>query len=521
MKDSEKPSGDSFPLTRNSGSTVTQTPKRKTANKGPIFTNPRSAWTYTRWAFLSLFCLVSAMGGTVAGNFYWKSAVIRSIVQGMISQPFATMRGDMLASYDPALKFPAQHTMNVVLLGCDADYENARPVVIKNAQTRSDAILIAHVDFDAQTINVLSIPRDTAVDIPRHGYNKINAAHAIGGPELSQETIKSAFGIDTDYYLTLNFEGFVKVVDALGGVDLNVHKNLNYDDNWGNLHVHLKPGEQHLNGYKAMGYVRIRHSDDDIQRTLRQQEFLEALRSKVKSPSTIMKLPDALNAILDSIKSNMTQGQMITLANFARKLPRENIQVATLPCIEGPSYVFMKPRESESVIRKLFYNDDSFAIVNVQTPGRQVVQRLNLRSTRKRRFSHRGGGGDTSGPKDDDGQPLNSEPDTPLVTGDKDAPQREGRREPGPTDPPASTDKTTPQDENKTGSGDSPDAGTDTPDKSSDPAPDDKTPKPDKETKSGKTGKTGKGGKKDPAPPPAPPKTDPDSTAETDSGAKR
>ena len=315
--------------------------------------------------------------------------------------------------------------------------------------TRSDAILIAHIDFDAKTINALSIPRDTAVHIPDRGYNKINAAHALGGPELTEETVKSVFGIDVDYYMRLNFDGFMKVVDALGGVDVNVQKKLDYDDNWGNLHIHLKPGPQHMNGYHAMGYVRIRHSDDDIQRTMRQQDFMEALRSRIKSPANLLRLPNALNAITDSIKTDMTQEQLITVANFARILPKEKIQVGTLPVTEGPSYVYIKRKEDAAIIRKFFYNDDEMADVTVNAPGEDIVARLSRKARHKR---HGKRAATVTGPQDDDGQPLLSNQDAPTTDGadatanaDKPAPDETPAPAGGGTDKPETAPKSRPK----------------------------------------------------------------------------
>ena len=352
-----------------------------------------------------MFCLLSTIGGTVAGNFYWKSALVRAMVNGALHG--SLLHGDPLASFTPEVQFPdKQHTMNVMFLGCDTDWDSKKPVALKNRLTRSDAIMIAHIDFDAKTISALSIPRDTAVHIPERGYNKINAAHALGGPQLTKETIKSVFGIDVDYYMTLDFDGFMKVVDALGGVDVTVQKKLDYDDNWGNLHIHLKPGFQHLNGYRAMGYVRIRHSDDDLHRAARQQDFLEALRSRIKSPSNLLRLPNALNAITDSIKTDLTQEQMVTVANFARLLKKEAIQVGTLPVIEGPSYVYIKQSEDAALIRKLFYNDDQFAEVAVNAPGEDIVTRLSRKAKHKRHGKRTATG---TGPTDDDGQPLLSD----------------------------------------------------------------------------------------------------------------
>ena len=229
-----------------------------------------------------------------------------------------------------------QHTINVLILGCDHDYDDRTQQPILTTPGRSDSILMAHIDFDHKTIKCLTIPRDTAVAIPGHrGLHKINAAHEFGDNELTMQTIKERFGLDTDYYVTLDFESFQKVVDAIGGVDVMVHKNLNYDDNWGNLHVHLKPGMQHLNGYKAMGYVRIRHSDSDIMRSERQHEFIEALRSKITDPRNFMHLPDVMNAVTKDLHSNLDMTAMLSIAKFVKEFPKRTSNSSRCPTTRG------------------------------------------------------------------------------------------------------------------------------------------------------------------------------------------
>jgi LCP family protein required for cell wall assembly len=364
------------------------------------------------------------LGGAVFGNFYWRSPSLQKIISTWLpTVPAAIINRDLTLAWTPERQFVDKpHVINVLIMGCDADYEphNWRPVVIKGAQTRSDAILMAQVDFDRRTIHALTIPRDTAVRIPgRKGIHKINAAHMFGGPALAKETIRSVFGIDTDYYVTLDFDGFKKVVDAIGGVDLTIHRNMDYDDNWGNLHIHLRPGYQHLTGNQAMGYVRFRHGDNDLMRSERQHEFLESVRGKVKNPSTLMKLPDVLNAISDSIKSDMSQDQLLTLVNFARQLPKESIEVATLPSIEGPSFVYVRVAESAEVIRRLFF-DNNLLAVNINAPDRSEVPDWEGQETdrwRSRRPHKAAQEVETFTPRYEDSSPLAPAPDASSTDG--------------------------------------------------------------------------------------------------------
>jgi len=372
------------------------------ATSSPIKGKPRfTLWRVVKGTVLLGFILVSLVIGATVGYLHRTSDVFRVWWDETRAHPTVVLTHptDPLAVFRPDLQLPAksQHTANILLVGADSDYSETLPVALKNTHGRSDALMVLRVDFDNSKINVLSIPRDTAVFIPSYDnkVHKINAAHAFGGPTLTRQTIENAFGIHIDYYLSLNFEAFQKVVDAIGGVDLNVGPlPLNYDDNWGKLHIHLKPGMQHLTGYTAMGYVRIRHSDDDLHRAERQHEFIEAMRTKIMSRDTFGKLPNALNQVTQNIDSDLTTAQQLTLVNFARNVPKANVHVETLPSTEGRSFVFAKVAESEKMISRLFFADSPDAVkVNVPDQSqiasrRSLVARSNGSVHRRRRRRH-------------------------------------------------------------------------------------------------------------------------------------
>lgn len=356
-------------------------------------TNKRGFWSKFRWTLLGIICLLVFVIGAVGGSFYARSPFIRKLVANYFTpHNIATVirTRDVFAPYAISQQFsgPQQHSLILALLGCDSDYYNNKPLPIKGSPGRSDALLIAHVDFDNNTLNIVSIPRDSAVHIPGHrGYDKINAAHEWGRNPLTDQTLQEDFGITPDYTVALHFESFQKIVDSVGGVDLYVDKNLNYDDNWGNLHVHLKKGFQHLNGDQAMGFVRIRHSDNDLVREQRQHEFLEALRAKVMNPKAFLALPDILNTINDDIETNMSQGQMLALVHWATQLPQQNIHLAILPCVQGRSYVYIKPKEATKMLADMLYNGDTSKVtLNVVTPEQALA--LRPLASRHRRYRH-------------------------------------------------------------------------------------------------------------------------------------
>jgi LCP family protein required for cell wall assembly len=380
--------------------------------------------TYAKRSTLVLLGIFIVAFGIVSG-VYLSNPNIRHIVFTIFRDPIKSfgsdLRPDPSRIWIPSTFFPPdkRKSLTVLLLGSDhdtvgkrVDGHNAVPVPVANAPGRSDAIMLAKFEFDGDSIssvNILSIPRDTRVRVPGHGIHKINAAHAYGGPELACATVRDLFGIDPDYYVDLNFEGFRQVVDSIGGVDLAVHEQLDYDDNWGNLHIHLKPGYQHLTGSKAMGYVRYRHTDNDLMRAQRQHEFLEALRGKVTSPSSFLSLPNAVSAVTDNLHSNLSLDQMLTLANLARKAPKDAITLDTLPVIQGKTFVYIDRRKSIALVRKMFFKDNQLTFNDIKTPDADVVP------TRRRKSHSRDGA-----PQTDVKQPrANAGPKLPEnATGD-------------------------------------------------------------------------------------------------------
>jgi len=267
----------------------------------------------------------------------------------------------MLQTYLPALfrhqpdmatAFPGRQTLNLLVIGRDADYSDQDQLLKSNG--RSDMLMVARVDVAQQRIDLLSIPRDTLARIPGHGVTKINAAHKWGGAPLTARTINENYGIPTDQFVTLDFAGFEKAIDLLGGVDLVVDKKMDYDDNWGHLHIHLLPGFQHLNGQQAMGFVRFRHSDSDLVRVQRQQALLVALKGKLRAPQTLARLPQLLDVLDAHLTSDLSTDQKLALARFVHDTGRANLQMATLPGNPKGNDVATDWAKAAPLIQKMF-----------------------------------------------------------------------------------------------------------------------------------------------------------------------
>lgn len=212
---------------------------------------------------------------------------------------------------------------------------------------RSDTLMVMWLNPELKRAAIMSIPRDVKAAIPNHGTTKINAAFAYGGAKLTTATVEQLLGITTDGYLKVNFQGFCTAVDTLGGVDLMVPdvegegRGMNYDDSWGNLHIHLQPGLHHLNGYEAMGYCRYRKSnyanlgDGDGGRAARQQQFIKAIVEQKLKVSNAAGLLRAGRQLMSCVETNLTWRQCVDLARLLKEMNQSDIKTVTIPVADG------------------------------------------------------------------------------------------------------------------------------------------------------------------------------------------
>lgn len=230
--------------------------------------------------------------------------------------------------------------VNILLIGRDVNYKiifkHGKPIAHvydENTPARADSMIVLSLNKDKHTLRMISLPRDSKVHMPPNKYNvhtaKLNAAHAYGGPAMLEQAIHDDLGITIHRYAVIRFSGFEKLVDDVGGVDVDVigallrggkRGDLNYDDNWGNLHIHLKPGMQHLNGKEAHDYVRFREDmEGDPGRIRRQQQVLRALGKKV-TEQPIYKIPGLVQEVRQQFKTDMSDQEIASAAYFTRSL---------------------------------------------------------------------------------------------------------------------------------------------------------------------------------------------------------
>lgn len=224
------------------------------------------------------------------------------------------------AQEEPAAQPENGKRVSILVLGSDERKGDTN--------SRSDTIILVTIDPNLKKAAVISIPRDTRVTLANGEINKINAAYAYGGPESSVKAVQNLMGIPVDYYVELNFEGFAKIVDTLGGVTINVPQRM-YKPSEG---INLYPGLQRLNGSQALAFVRYRdYQLGDIDRASKQQQFLTALAAEILQPSTITKLPALINEARPYLDTNMGLGTMLKLSRMAPGFTAESVISQTLP----------------------------------------------------------------------------------------------------------------------------------------------------------------------------------------------
>ncbi len=247
---------------------------------------------------------------------------------------------------------------NILLLGVDSNGIGTEAF----KGVRSDTIVLLNVDTKDKVVNAISIPRDSKVYISdNHGIQKINAAFALGGIDLTKKTIEETLGVTINNYIIVNSSGVRNLVDALGGVPIYIDKPLKYRDYSGKLFIDLKKGAHVLNGEDAEGYLRYRKDLlGDIGRTYRQQNFLKALLERLKSPDAIKTIPVALRIANDNIKTDLNLYQLSQYAALAREVDSEHITVTTLPGAPNKkghiSYWILDPEKTQKVIDTLVYH---------------------------------------------------------------------------------------------------------------------------------------------------------------------
>ena len=292
---------------------------------GSALRRPGRGWRIALLSVLAIFLVLTLATGGLA---LW---VRHSIASGMefIADPFAD-----IPTRAPQQKVAAgeEPAVNILVLGTDSRTSASDPSQWKEGAQRTDAIMIVQVSGDRRTVSVMSIPRDSWVEIPGHGQGKINAAYSYGGPSLTIHTVENLTGIHIDHFAVANFESFVALTDEIGGVRVNLKTPQTLAGK------ELGAGAQVLNGQQALAYTRERSSlpNGDFDRVKRQQTWMRSIVSRVLTNGTLSS-PTALYSFLKTasrtvaVDESFTLNQMQSLALETRHLHSNDIRFMTVP----------------------------------------------------------------------------------------------------------------------------------------------------------------------------------------------
>lgn len=282
------------------------------------------------------------------------------------SNPSST--GDLSDVVDEYLKGGRK---NILLLGLDAGTIGAPD---EYNRYRSDTMIVMSIDAKRKDIKVLSLPRDTRVNLSGFGVEKINAATAFGGPSLAVKTVKDFLGVPIHDYVVVNLNGFKEIIDVLGGVEMTLEKRLKYDDFAGNFHIDLQPGHQILYGNEAEQLVRFRkYPEGDVERVRVQQQFMAELTKTVLKPSTILKLPKIIETVQANIDTSLEPLEMLGMANLARQLKTDDVTMYMLPgegkYISGVSYFIPENSKMYKMVEEIFFDDGILKVAVLNGTG--------------------------------------------------------------------------------------------------------------------------------------------------------
>lgn len=315
--------------------------RRKSDEQPPL--RPKTAQAVTRksasqqrsrlWLILSGVAAVSATVGAILAV----SLASRPLLQDGSGSAHLPHSPQNLTDVIPAT---LTRPVNILILGIDNDdnfdhpHLSTKPTSSQALSSCSDTMLLVRFLPDTHQINVLSIPRDTLVHLPGVGIAKIDWANLVGGAVLAAQTVSHQLGgdIPIDRYARLSRVGFIHLVDALGGIEVNVPKRMDYVDETQHLNIHFMPGRQKLNGKHMEEYVRFRHDKlGDIGRVQRQQEVLKAILRTLLQPETTGKLPQILRVAQENIDTDLSLDEMLALTHAALTTDWERNNFVMLP----------------------------------------------------------------------------------------------------------------------------------------------------------------------------------------------
>jgi LCP family protein required for cell wall assembly len=304
------------------------------------------------WAALVLVVCVS---GVAAGSYLYLHESVAEVAPRTKEVKEAAKRLDVVLPNQAA---------TALVIGYDRRADEGR-----DAPSRSDTLMLLRADPRRETISLLSFPRDLSVAVRCPGRTpytgKINSAYQNCGVRGAVETVKGLTGLPINYLITVNFRGFRQLVDRLGGVWIDVDRRY-YNDRggpYGYATINLQPGYQLLTGYKALDFVRYRHTDSDVHRNARQQLFVRALRDQVTKSFSLTKLPRLINVVTKNVEvaqgggKDVSPGTVLKYALLAYSLPPGHVFQSRIEGLEGFADLTTDPANIESAVQRFAHPD--------------------------------------------------------------------------------------------------------------------------------------------------------------------
>jgi LCP family protein required for cell wall assembly len=299
---------------------------------------------------LSLIFVLFLVGGVYSGSLFYftvKDIVAHAQIPSLpnLHLPIPAISGGSEGSGEavaPRIDLPVwekQERVNILLLGVDKREGEHGP-------WRTDTMILGTVDPQSKTAGMLSIPRDLWVPIPGSGESRINSANFIGdrdkypggGPALAMKTVEYNLGVPVHYYVLVDFDGFEKIIDTIGGIDVNVERTL-HDERYPDPSpddpnrvrtIHFEAGLQHMDGKAALEYARSRLSTSDFDRSHRQMQIILAVREKALRLNLIPRVPELMVTLADIVQTDLQPGNIITLARLGGEIEQENLKSAVI-----------------------------------------------------------------------------------------------------------------------------------------------------------------------------------------------
>lgn len=307
---------------------------------------------------ISLALMILALVGTVTSMYLWYN--MRSITMQEAHNDVT----EEIPSDSETVEETLKNRVSILLIGADE-----RP---DQEDFNTDSLILASIDPEGARISMLSIPRDTRVSLPGYRDIKINSVAYFTDIETLQREVSELTGVPVAGYIQTNFNGFKAIIDTLGGVTIDVEKDMYYEtgDETDGV-IDLKKGVQRLDGAKALQYARFRHDAlGDISRTARQQVVLKAVADEMLQLSTVPKLPWLIPQLMDAIHTNLLLGDILKLSKAAVQFDNAEIVTQTLPGkfldLDGISYWDVDPNEAKDVVQNLLQGITTSKIIEEQ-----------------------------------------------------------------------------------------------------------------------------------------------------------